>query len=59
VDPIFQDILFDPQTSGGLLICVDAASADALLDKIKEKNMARAAVIGEVVSDPKEKIIVL
>ena len=58
VDPIVQDILFDPQTSGGLLICVDAGSADVLLDRLREKSMTRAAVIGEVVSEPKGKIFV-
>jgi len=58
VDPIVQDILFDPQTSGGLLICVDADSTDALLDRIRKKSMSRAAVIGQVVSDPKGKIFV-
>jgi len=30
VDRITQDVLFDPQTSGGLLICVDRDRADDL-----------------------------
>jgi selenide,water dikinase len=56
VDPLYRDIMFDPQTSGGLLVCVDGKSADALLDQLRKKGMGRAAVIGEVVSGPKEKI---
>ncbi len=58
VDRLVQDILFDPQTSGGLLICVDRENADELLEKLKEKGMANAAIIGEVATEPKEKIIV-
>ncbi len=30
-----QDLLFDPQTSGGLLIAVDESDADALFDELK------------------------
>ena len=58
VDRLLQDILFDPQTSGGLLMCVDRESADDLLDKLKEKGLASAAIIGEVLTEPKERILV-
>ena len=58
VDRLVRDILFDPQTSGGLLICVDRKNADELLDKLKEKGMANAAIIGDVATEPKERIIV-
>ena len=58
VDRLLQDILFDPQTSGGLLMCVDRESADDLLDKLKEKGLASAAIIGEVLTNPKERILV-
>ncbi len=58
VDRITQDVLFDPQTSGGLLICVDSESADDLLLDLKEKGIKDAAVIGEVLADPKERILV-
>ena len=30
-----QDVLYDPQTSGGLMIAVDPADADALFDELK------------------------
>jgi selenide,water dikinase len=58
VDRLLQDILFDPQTSGGLLMGVDRESADELLDKLNEKGLANAAIIGEVLAEPKERILV-
>jgi selenide,water dikinase len=58
VDRFTQDVLFDPQTSGGLLICVDGGRADQLLRDLKREGIEQAAVIGEVVSGSGEKIIV-
>jgi selenide,water dikinase len=58
VDRLVQDILFDPQTSGGLLICVDRKNADELLKKLREKGMDSAAIIGDVATEPKERIVV-
>jgi selenide,water dikinase len=53
-----QDILFDPQTSGGLLMCVDRESADDLLAGLKNNGIDSPALIGEVVPEPTDKIIV-
>jgi selenide,water dikinase len=58
VDRLVQDILFDPQTSGGLLICLDRENADELLEKLKEKGMDSAAIIGDVATEPKGRIVV-
>jgi selenide, water dikinase len=58
VDRIIQDILFDPQTSGGLLIGVDPDRADDLAAELKERGLAAAAVIGEVTDGPRERIVV-
>jgi selenide,water dikinase len=58
LDRVFQDILFDPQTSGGLLICVDKTLARPLLDELKEKGVSDSAIIGEVISEPKGRIVV-
>jgi selenide,water dikinase len=44
-----EDLLVDPQTSGGLLISVPSAQADALLTRIKEVH-ADAAIIGQVIA---------
>jgi len=58
VDRLLQDVLFDPQTSGGLLICVDKDSAENLLVELQKSGIKEAAVIGEVVSEPQGKITV-
>jgi selenide,water dikinase len=58
VDPVMQDILFDPQTSGGLLISVPSASAEALVGRLQNKGMPTAQVIGEVIPDAVEQILV-
>jgi selenide,water dikinase len=34
-DQIFQQLVFDPQTSGGLLLAVDAAAADRILSELQ------------------------
>ena len=47
-----QDLLFDPQTSGGLLIAVSKAKASRLLSKLHSP----AAVIGRVVAEHKGRI---
>ena len=41
--------LFDPQTSGGLLIAVDADRADDLIARCRESGLHHAARVGEVV----------
>jgi len=47
-----QDILFDAQTSGGLLICLAPKKAELLLDRLRQAGMEDTAIIGEVVSEP-------
>jgi selenide,water dikinase len=59
VPPHIQDALFDPQTSGGLLISVDGQSAKDLLLTLKEEGVQEAILIGEVVSASKQKIEVI
>jgi selenide,water dikinase len=59
IDPLIQDVLYDPQTSGGLLISVDEQSAKDLLQDLKEKGVPEATLIGEVVSEFKHKIEVI
>ena len=53
-----QDILFDPQTSGGLLISVPEAKAASLLEKLHGEGVTEAAIIGEVAAENKGRIIV-
>jgi selenide,water dikinase len=45
--PEMQEIVFDPQTSGGLLIALDAQDAPQLLANIRDTDPA-ARIIGEV-----------
>jgi len=52
------DILFDPQTSGGLLIAVSAEDAEALLASLHHDGVTHAVIIGDVVAGPKSKIVV-
>jgi len=49
-------ILFDPQTSGGLLIALPASAGGKLLRSLKDKGIPEAALIGEVI--PQEKNLV-
>ncbi len=41
------DLLFDPQTSGGLLAAVERSSADAALESLARRGV-QAAIVGEV-----------
>jgi len=47
-----QDVLFDPQTSGGLLIFITPDKAELLLGKLHGAGIEEAAIIGEVVDQP-------
>jgi selenide,water dikinase len=58
VGDVMLDILFDPQTSGGLLISVGADKTGLLLTGLKEAGVPDAAVIGDVVSRPARRIVV-
>lgn len=43
-----QEILYDPQTSGGLLASVDADAADDLVAALRAAGLSQASIIGEV-----------
>jgi len=51
-------ILFDAQTSGGLLFALSSQHAERLLKRLHEEGIKDAAIVGEVVSEPKGKIVV-
>ncbi len=48
VDPARANLLFDAQTSGGLLIAVAEAEAAALLEALHQSGVEAAALVGEV-----------
>ena len=52
-----QDILYDPQTSGGLLIAVDGRDGEALLRELRSV-IPDAAMIGYA-AEKEEKAIVV
>jgi selenide,water dikinase len=45
-----QELLFDPQTSGGLLLVIPAARADDLIAGLKIEGIETAVRVGEVVA---------
>lgn len=53
-----QNVLFDPQTSGGLLISLAPTKAAKLLARLHEAGVADAAIVGEVLAKPAGKLIV-
>jgi selenide,water dikinase len=58
IGDVMLDILFDPQTSGGLFVSVSADKASLLLARLKEAGVTDAAIVGEVVSHPEQRIVV-
>ena len=55
--PPLLDILYDPQTSGGLLIATPEADAESLLRRLQEVGVKDARIIAEVVAKPKGRLV--
>jgi selenide, water dikinase len=47
-----KDILFDPQTSGGLCMSVSPRKSKRLLDSLIKAGIDSAAIVGEVTGEP-------
>ncbi len=58
VSRVMLDILFDPQTSGGLLMSVPAADAEPLVKRMRDEDIEAASIIGEVAAKPKGRIVI-
>ena len=58
VEEELETALYDPQTSGGLLMCVAAKKAVAVMKKLKKAGIERAAVIGRIVESSEGKIVI-
>jgi len=52
------NIMFDPQTSGGLLIACSKNDAENLVREIRMEGAASAAIIGEVIQSPSGRILI-
>jgi selenide,water dikinase len=51
VSPLLVDLLYDPQTSGGLLISLPHGKAEGLVESLRKEGVLEASVVGEVVED--------
>ena len=54
----FADIIFDPQTSGGLLIALSSNDADRLLSDLKASGIGSSSIIASVSEAKEPRIIV-
>jgi len=54
-----QELLFDPQTSGGLLLSLPGPQAGELVQKLKEAGVEDAVVIGEVLASGQPGIVII
>jgi selenide,water dikinase len=54
-----EELLFDPQTSGGLLLSVPSNEADQLIAKLKRAGIEAAAPVGDVVAGPEPWISII
>jgi len=60
IDPdvphLWVDLLYDPQTSGGLLISLPRGEAEKLVEKLKKEENIDSYVVGEVIEGPPGKL---
>lgn len=52
--PEIIDLMFDPQTSGGLLLGAKAEIAENLMNELRSRGIEESRIIGEVISDDSE-----
>jgi selenide,water dikinase len=52
-----RNLLFDPQTSGGLLIALPPQKAELFIKKLRQSKV-NAAIIGKVVKQAEHKITI-
>ncbi|OHE60790.1 MAG: selenide, water dikinase SelD [Thermodesulfovibrio sp. RBG_19FT_COMBO_42_12] len=50
METVLIDLVFDPQTSGGLLIALGRDVADACLKELKDEGIKSAGIIGDILS---------
>ncbi len=57
IEPWLEDVLFDPQTSGGLLISIPSSEGKILMEKLSKLEIP-SQIIGEVIPKGEKYIIV-
>ena len=56
VPALLVELLYDPQTSGGLLISLAAVEAERLVATLRKEENIDSRIVGKVVQEPKGKI---
>lgn len=51
-----EELLFDPQTSGGLLLSLSSTEVDRLVTELKRAGIEAAAPVGEVTANPEPSV---
>jgi selenide,water dikinase len=59
LSPTLRDILYDPQTSGGLLIAVSEEDAEEILRRLQKEGVKAACIIAEVVAKPQGRLVLV
>ena len=54
-----EELLYDPQTSGGLLLSVPSIDADRLVTELKKAGVETAVRVGEAVDSPQPRICII
>jgi selenide,water dikinase len=54
-----EELLFDPQTSGGLLLSIHSTEVDRLISELKRAGVETAVQVGEVITNPKPSLWVI
>jgi selenide,water dikinase len=57
-DELLSEFLFDPQTSGGLLISVPQERADQLVARAQAAGAAAACIVGSVLPQQDVRIVI-
>jgi len=58
VKQIYKDIIFDPQTSGGLLISLSESEAQHLLNELKSSGVDQSSLLGKVIKCNEQRIYI-
>ena len=59
VDSLLIDLLYDPQTSGGLLVSLPPHEAETLVARLRQEGHPVSTIVGEVVKEPEGRIRIL